>query len=283
MCKRCLFVTMASGLILLVWNARAEAPDGRVQSTYDIELVGALNPEGLLLTAGVYRRWTLSGEVGEPTSPYLQSGFKAGLSPGYTSGKVYAEWMPHAAFQLRTQYALFRYFGAYSSLLSFPSGDSAFGKDEVDSLESEEEAAWGQRFLLRPILRAKIGPLLLRNVTDFAYCRFSGRGPYFLDWEYYTLAKDGDWMISDTLQALFKLHGGPGAEALYAGPFFEVTHAEAAGITQQRAGIAADWTVRDRLGSLSRPRSFLQLGTHLRDPNREGELYALFGVGFDIN
>jgi hypothetical protein len=189
--------------------------------------------------------------------------------------------MPHAALQLRAQYGLYRYYGGDSvALLSFPSGDAPFGDDEVSDREGEAEQAWGQRFLLSPVLRVTLGPLLLRNATDLAWFRFTGEGPYFLEWEYDTLLKDGDWLVADSLQALTRLWQGSGEAALYAGPFFEIVHAGASGITQERAGLIASWTGVGKLGALRRPRTFFQAGVHLRDPNREGELFVLGGVGY---
>ena len=58
------------------------------------------------------------------------------------------------------------------------------------------------RLLLKPVVRVPLGPVLLRNVTRIAWLSFSGTGPYFLEWEYDTLFKDGDWYLADMLQAL---------------------------------------------------------------------------------
>ena len=87
----------------------------------------------------------------------------------------------------------------------------------------------------------------------------------------------------DSMQALVKFWQGTGEAALWAGPFFEVAHAGAAGITQERVGLVAAWTAPNQLGPLRRPRTFLQAGLHLRDPNREGELFLVAGVGFSLD
>jgi hypothetical protein len=252
-------------------------------TTVEADLVGAANPQGLLLTAGAFRRWTREGGDATLPPPYFQAGFGVGSSPAYAKAAVHVEWLPHPAFRLRTQYALSRYYGTSGALLSFPAGDAPFGQRDVDARAGAEQRAWGQRVLVQPTLRFTIGPVLVRNVTDLAYCRFDGRGPYFLEWEYDTLVKDGDWVVSDSLQALVKGWSGAGAAALYAGPFFEITRAGSAGITQQRAGLLAAWTVTDRSGWLRRPRVYLQAGVHLRDPNREGGIYGVLGAGFDLD
>jgi hypothetical protein len=278
--------TLIAVLVLTMWccggAARVGAVPGRGTTAAEVDFIGAVNPEGLLLTGEVFRRWTTpGGDAGLP-SPYFQAGVGAGSSPAYGKASLHAEWMPHPALQLRAQYTLSRFYGTSGALLSFPSGDAAFGKEEVDALAETEEAGWGQRLLLRPILRLALGPLLLRNVTDFAYCRFDGSGPYFLDWEYGTLVADRSWIFSDSLQIFGKLWQGPGAAALYAGPYFEITHAESAGLAQARTGLAAAWTLRDRIGGLRRPRVYAQAGMHLRDPNREDELYVVVGAGFEL-
>jgi hypothetical protein len=270
--------------MLCVGDVQAGQAARPARTTVEADVAGAWNPDGLLAVVGGTRQWTLAGNPDSPLSPYLQAGLSLGSSPAYARGSAYAEWMPHAAVQLRARYNLYRYYGGSSvALLSFSSGDSRFGDDEVSNLEGEAETAWGQRFLLSPVLRVKLGPLLLRNMTDLAWFRFGGRGPYFLEWEYDTLLKDGDWLVADSVQALAKLWQGAGENALYAGPFFEIAHAGASGITQERAGLVASWTGLGRLGALRRPRTFLQAGVHLRDPNREGELFVLAGVGFSFD
>lgn len=273
-------------LVLAVWScgsaARAGAWDGRGVTTVEVDLAGAVNPEGLLLAGGVFRRWTRPSGDDRLPAPYFQAGYGVGSSPAYGRTSVHAEWMPHPALQLRAQYTLSRFYGTNGALLSLPSGDAAFGKKDIDALAGTEEVGWGQRLLLRPTLRLALGPVVLRNVTDLAYCRFGGRGPYFLEWEYGTLARDGSWIISDSLQGLAGVWRGPGAAALYAGPYFELTHAGSSGITQERAGLMAAWTPKDRIGWLRRPRVYAQAGMHLRDPNRQEELYFILGAGFDI-
>ncbi len=279
-----LVLSSALNLALPIRLALAGEEASPVKTTVEVDVVGADNPNGLLGVVGASRRWTLAGEPDASLSPYLLTGLSLGSSPAYARGNGYAEWMPHGAFQVRAQYNLYRYYGNESSaLLSFDSGDAPFGDDEVRDREDTAETAWGQRFLLSPVLRVKLGPVLLRNVTDIAWFRFSGQGPYFLEWEYDTLLKDGDWLVADSLQALVKLWQGAGEAALYAGPCFEIAHAGAAGITQERAGLVATWTAPNQLGPLRRPRTFLQAGMHLRDPNREGELFVVAGVGFSLD
>lgn len=281
--RRAAALSVAPLLVLALSSGAARGAEGARSATTTLEasVVGSWNPDGLLAVLGASRRWTLEGDAASPLSPYLQAGLNLGSSPAYARAGAYAEWMPHPAIQLRAQYTLYRYYGGGTdALLSFPSGDAPFGDRDVADREGEAEAAWGHRFLLAPVLRVTLGPVLLRNALDLAWFRFDGRGPYFLEWEYDTLLEDGDWLVADSVQALGRLWQGSGEEALYAGPFFEIARAGASGIVQERAGLVATWTAANRLGPLRRPQLFLQAGAHLRDPNREGEVFVIGGVGF---
>lgn len=257
------------------------AEEAKVKTTIEVDLAGAWNPDAFIGVVGATRKTTISGEPSDLMSPYHQEGLSLAASPAFARASAYGEWMPHAVLQLRAQYSLYRYYGGDSeALLSFPSSDSSFGDDDVDRLEGEAESAWGRRILLSPVLRAKIGPVLLRNVTELSWFNFEGEGPYFLERENYTLLKDGDWLVSNSLQVMGTFLQGERGAVLYAGPFYKSTRAGASGITQQSTGLVASWTPPSGLNPLRHPRIFLQAGTHLDDPNRQGELFAVGGVRF---
>lgn len=271
-----LFVTTA--LTAACWiSPTGVAATGK--TTIEADLIGALNPDGLMVRVIGSRRWALGGEEPGPLSPYVQGGLMLAATPAYAKGALLLEWLPHPALQLIAESTLYRYFGGDTgALLSFPAGDVPFGKQEVDDRKGEAESAWGLRLLLKPVLRIPLGPVLLRNVTRIAWLSFSGTGPFFLEWEYDTLFKDGDWYLADMLQALVTVwHGGKEA-ALLVGPFYEIARAGAAGIVQQRAGLIAAWTVADKYGPLRRPGFGIEAGFHLSDPNRQGEPYVLLGI-----
>ncbi len=256
------------------------------KTTIEADLIGALNPDGLMVRVIGSRRWALGGEEPGPLSPYVQGGLMLAATPAYAKGALQLEWLPHPALQLIAESTLYRYFGGETgALLSFPTGDASFGDREVDARKGEAESAWGVRLLLKPVVRVPLGPVLIRNVTRIAWLSFSGTGPYFLEWEYDTLFKDGDWYLADMLQALVTVwHGGKQAELLV-GPFYEIARAGAAGIVQQRAGLIAAWTVADKYGPLRRPGLGIEAGFHLSDPNRQGEPYVLLGIEtyFELN
>jgi hypothetical protein len=279
------WVWAAAALTAGCWIAPAHvARAGTI--TVEADVVGASNPDGLMVRLVGTRRSAIGGEVPGPLSPYLQGGLTLAATPAYAKGALALEWVPHPVLQLIAESTVYRYFGgSTAALLSFPTADAPFGDRAVDSREGQAEAAWGLRLLLKPVLRVPLGPVLLRNVTQIAWLNFDGTGPYFLEWEYDTLLKDGDWYLADTLQALVTLWHGDGAAALRVGPFYEIARAGASGIVQQRAGVVAAWTVATGLGPFHRPGLGLEAGAHLSDPNRQGEAYLLLGIEtyFDLD
>ncbi len=260
------------------------ASDQEVQTTLQADLAAQLNPEGLMASLGGFRRWIggTDKDMGIPSS-YLQAGFGLGTTPAYGRSSVYAEWLPAVFAKLRLQYDLYRFYGTNSSLLSFPSATAPFGRADVDALKGREEAGNGNRLLIRPTLYAKAGPVIIVNETDLAYFHFTGKGPYYLEWTYETLLKDGDHVLENRTNFLFQIESGPGDTSLLAGPYYEIMHAAAANLTRQRAGVMAYWVPWDTLGTLKRPRFYAQIGHYIEDRNREGEYMAAFGMGFDMD
>jgi len=263
-----------------------DVPPGKspIETVVHADAVGVVNPDGAAVVVGIFRRWISEYDrIHAIPSSYLQAGTMLALNPAYAQGSLYGEWMPFIWAQLRLQYDLYGFFGENGALLSFPSADSAFGDDQIEALEGQEESALGHRILFQPTLRAKFGRLYVRNQTDLAYYRFDARGPYVFEREYDTLLKDGDVLVANRSHALLELWKGPAEQILLAGPFYEVTHAADAGITRQRVGGALYWVPRDNLWFLNRPRVFAEIGYNLQDRNRDDEAFAILGVGFDYD
>lgn len=265
--------------------ARAEGDTARddAGTVHQVDMVGTLNPEGIMLILGGFRRWSgpVDQEYGIPPSSN-KLGFTLDVSPAYAKASVYDEWQPVIFAQIRLQYDLYRFFGENGALLSFPSAESKFGKHEIDALSGREETAWGRRILFQPVITAKAGPVIIRNTTDIAYYRFGGTGPYFLEWEYDTLLKDGDFLTNNRTAFLMAAGKGSGSETLLAGPFYEITRGSGADITRHRSGIQAFWTRSEPVGSFNQPRVHAQLGINLRDRNRDNEAFLGAGLGFDF-
>lgn len=284
--RRYVFVLIA-GLLLLAGVMPALAQDdaskGVAETVYHADIAARANPEGVMLFTGGYRKWSgpLDKEYGMPSS-HTQLGFIVGINPAYAQGSVYGEWKPVLFFQARLQYDGYRFFGTNGALLSFPSADAKFGRDETKALKGQEETGWGQRVMVQPVITAKAGQVIIRNTTDLAYYRFDGKGPYFYEWEYDTLLKDGDHLIDNTTAFLLEAWKGPDAAMLLAGPFYQITNAARADITRQRIGVQAFWSSAGPIWSFSHPRVYGKLGVNLQDRNRDNELFLIAGMGFDF-
>ncbi len=250
----------------------------------EADIAAQTNPDGMAVSLGWYRRWgrAIDKELGIPSS-YLQTGVGISTTPAYGRISLHGEWLAAVFAKVRFQYDQYRFYGTNTSLLSFPTGTAAFGKGEVDALEGREQAGNGNRILVRPTLYAKAGPVILMNQTDLAYFHFTGAGPYFLEWTYETLLKDGDHVVENRTNVLYPFLQGPGDVSLLAGPYFEIMHTGAADLTRKRAGVMASWVPWGSIGPLMRPRFYGQVGYYLQDRNRDGEYTAAFGMGCDLD
>ncbi len=250
------------------------------------ELGGRLNPQGLYVSGALnYRNVYGYDSRDDMVTSYWQTGVGLAVSPSMSRASARFEWMPWLFLPLKLEYDYDRYFGRSWGLLSFPSARSSISDDAIKqkSDRNEEVATDGLRILFQPTLQAKIGPVYLRNQTDLAYYFFSGKGPYFLDLEYYTLLKDRDLLVSNETSMLFEIWKGSRNRILLAGPYYEVTRARDAEITQQKVGIAFSFTPWDTIGMLDKPYLQIKLGYYLEDPDRQQQVYLLIGMGFDIH
>ena len=247
------------------------------------DIAGRINPQGISFFGGVnYRNVYRYSEKYDTENAYWQTGLGIGVSPAYGQAGVHIEWMPWRFLPLRVQYDYYRFFGSQGSLLSFNSANAPFG-DNVVKNRHDEEAASGNRIMFQPTLQMKVDRFMLRNQTDIAYYHFDGRGPYFLEQEYYTLLKDGDYLISNRTQILYQAWQGRGGKTLFIGPYYEVTRADAAQITQQKIGGILYGVPLDSIRGLDRPRLQLKGGYHLQDPDRQGQLFIAVSMGVDFD
>jgi len=254
------------------------SPDRRL--VFNFDTVGRYNPDGIYSLLGVYYRqvFKINQELALDSS-YLQGGISELVNPAYSQTSVHIEYMPAIFMKLRFQYDYYYYFGAFGGLLSFDSKDAEFGPDELEELEGEEEPTDGHRLLFRPTLRIKYGKVILNNMTDLAYFRYNGEGPYFREQQYDTLLEDGDYLVSSRIQLLYQVLDKP---LLLAGSYYGVTHADAAGLTQQKLAGMVLWR-QDTVFAFSSPRTWILSGIHLQDRNREDEFFAVAGFGFNYD
>ena len=76
----CIFKMVLFFLITMAGTAYADEPESTI-TTLHADLGTSLNPQGLMLFAGGYRRWSLGEGNPGNLSPYLQSGLALGISP----------------------------------------------------------------------------------------------------------------------------------------------------------------------------------------------------------
>lgn len=262
---------------------RADEPVREKVYTLSVDAGGKYNPDGAELDLELRRRWRLSASADPESLTYADLGVGTRLNPAAVAYLAFAEWQPHPAFNLRLQYDFYQYFGDNTGLLSFPTSRSKYGPSQLDDLKGREESTTAQRVLLRPTLSVKVGRVIMRNVTDLAYYRFEGDGPYVLELDYDILMKKDDFLVSDRFEAVHEVWKGKNGAALMASPFYEIRYATAAGLSSQRVGVSILAIPAERIGFISNPRIYLQGGTYLHDPNIGGQMFIGGGVGCDID
>jgi len=247
------------------------------------DLGGKINPRGLAFLGGIkYRNSYHYDEKYDAISSYWETGIDIGITPAFMQAGVHAEWMPWLFLQMRAQYDYIAYTGINDGLLSFPSANSPYG-DDVRKDRRDEEKTHGSRIMLQPTLQGKVANFIIRNQTDLAYYTFAGRGPYFLELWYNTLMKDGDYLVANRTQFLYSFFSDSKGKKLFSGPYYEVTRAVDAQITQQKLGVALLWEPAPSLFHISHPHLGVMGGYHLQDPNRQGQFYLMMAVGFEFN
>jgi hypothetical protein len=262
---------------------QAESPADRQKLgpawTASTELIGSYNPLGIDASEGLeYRDSYRYDEHYDAVSAYWQAGGGLDVNPAYVQPSIHLEWMPWIFATARLQYDGYYFFGTNGSLLSFSSGQEPFGDNERRARRGTEESGFGSRVLVQPTILLKVGDIILRNQSDIARYRFPGKGPFFLEQEYDTLLKDGDYLFANRTQVLKEI-GGPGQGSIFLGPYYELVHARAADLTRQRIGVLfySEQSHKNRL--LDESHFFAEIGYNLEDRNRERQIFLLIGVG----
>ena len=282
-------LVLAAALTLSAATSYA-GPQGRPQtlversslrSRIEVDLIARANPLGFAaqLLAGVELPY---GGVDATYGPraHLRAGVVTVLSPASVSGGLQLEWMPALFAVLSLRAELYGFFGANAGLLSFARADDDFGPSTLsERMQRDAEVASGQRLLFEPLLRAKLGGLVLRVQGKLAYHYFSGRGPLFYEAEHDTLLRRHDLLLGGSAAALWQVYQRGRHRTLLLGARYEVHHGLRAGLGRQRLGAVAFWQPSDGGGSWGRPRVYLLVGVNLKDPNRRGRPYALLGGG----
>ena len=271
-------------LAAAVMLAPAHAAAGGSTTTFFADAVGRYGPAGVMVFAGgALRRPQDDGPSPLSRGRYAQLGASVGVNPAYGQGSIAVEWVPIALLQLRLQYDAFAFFGANGALLEFPSAGSKFGRAELDALRGTERRGIGHRLTFSPVVRAKMGRVVVRNQTDldgYALARSSG---WYYEWENDTLLAKTDWLVANRTAVMAELWRGAGDATLLAGPMYDVTRAGAARIVRQRVGASAYWAPAARWFGFDRPRMYALAGVNLSDRNRRGEPFGVLGFGGDLD
>ena len=214
---------------------------------------------------------------------YSQGGFQLSVTPAFGRIGAHIEWLPIAMFQLRLQYDHYHFFGQHGSLLTYGSGNEAFGDDEIKGRKGEEITGTGDRILFQPILQMKFGPYIVRDRIDYAAYSFSGDGPFYHEWEYDTLLTTNDHLFVNQLMLYYELIPKSDGEHLLFGPFHEYVRASNAKLVRTRVGANLYYAPAVKCLGFNQPRIWAQAGWNLKDRNRDDEIFFVIGVGADFS
>ncbi len=268
-------------------DATANAPDvsnhlgGRFLAALDVG--GRLNPPGLAISGSARYRYVFGYDARyNAATSYVQTGAGLTVSPAMMQAGLSLEVLPWIILPLRIQYDFYQFTGVSGGLLSFASPNAPYG-DDVRSERHDEERTHAHRLMFQPTLQGKIDRFVFRNTTDLAYYKFSGRGPYFLELSYDTLLKDSDGLLSNRTFLLYSVFDGDAQKTVLTGPYYEITRAFDAKITQQKIGWSAYVEPSARYRWVENPYLGVVVGFHLQDPNRQGQLFLMIATGIKFS
>ncbi len=132
-----------------------------------------------------------------------------------------------------------------------------------------------------PVLRARVGELVIRNQFDVDWYRMSGTPGWYYEAENDTLLSQSGFLLLDRAAVLYEWPAA-GNSSLLLGPMYEVTHAFDARLTRQRVGAAVFFSFGPTSLGLESARLFALGGVNLQDRNRDGKPFAVFGFGGDL-
>ncbi len=262
----------------------ANAADATDSTIIYGDVVAAYNPLGAMVFVGATKRhvFSYSREYNAPFS-YLQGGAAYGINPAYGQLRAHVEWMPAIFAQLRVQADRFNYFGRYTGLLSFSKADADYGDSVQEARKDDVEKASAYRLMVQPTLRAKIGWFFLRNQADIAQYYFDAGGRYVLEPEFDILMAKDDMLIANRSYVMMDFSTGRASTALFVGPYFEYIGARDSGDVRRRLGAAVYWEPALKMFSIRQYRVYAQMGLNLEDRNRDNQVFAQLGVGFEMN
>lgn len=252
--------------------------------TSTLDLKFRTQPLGVVFDTSLFWRY-VQGTEGDVFTDggYTQLGFDLEASPALADLGVHFEAMPVRLVVIRLEYRLMTTFGLLGYTLSFDDRDAAYGDDEEDAREGDEEVGIGHRLAFMPTLQYAVGRLVIRNMAEFYYHNWQTfDGPYVRERLYDQLNYRQDVMIVNTTVLAWRIIQTEGVKTMLAGAFFEHAETLEARTRRDRVGALFVWIPGEHMGRSDRPRVYLQGGYNLRDTNRQGAVFVQGGLGIDL-
>jgi len=248
-----------------------------------------VNPLGLvnLHRVGWRRRLSTSDSLLKKDT-YVFVGPGVTLTPAWARGGLYGEAQLLAIFRVFAQIDGAGYFGTFDQLLAFD-GSDRFSDDAIEARGDEARAAGGWLATTGATVRAKVGPIAVRNTTSFMYMDLDVRGgTHFYDQLSDRLVQDKSWVVLNDADVLY-VNG-----KLRTGVRHTVTDGLAGGteegdIAQHRVGPLFAWQFDDKKprASFNQPTLFVLAQWWVQHPYRTGneqpQALPLVAVGFAFN
>ncbi|MDH5446971.1 MAG: hypothetical protein OEY52_15595 [Gammaproteobacteria bacterium] len=280
MCKvRLLLSTLF--IISIVLSSRVYSEEDLLR--VEMDAVGLYNPMGLSFSASAYYRDNY--EINDSilwNQLYWQTGGQIAANPAYQRAGVHFEWVPITVLQARIQYDRYYFSGDYGTLLTFNNTDGPFGDDEIKAREGEEQSGYGDRYLSSITLRAKLGNVVIRNVSQLSKYEFPGLGPYYLEREYELLMAQTDYLFSNQFYLLFESQNNKGRKRFF-GPYYDYVRVRETRLERERLGVTFYQENSSAWGFLNSTRWYVQGGVYLTERNRQDEAYLVVGFGGDYD
>jgi len=167
---------------------------------------------------------------------YLELGGFLELRPDGALLSLGLDWVPLAVLELRAGYQVTPFFGRSVSLLRFDAPTARFGDDVLSAREGEEQTGFGQRLYASPVLRARLGPFVLRSEASARLYRMSSSPGYYYESEHDTLLAQADGLLDERAALLLGTPWDAGEAMLLVGPLYEYTRALRTGVARERVG-----------------------------------------------
>lgn len=264
--------------MLLASTGWADTPPDRHSIRYGSALVGRLNPLGARLSTDIGYRYKLYEEAENPLwkSAHIGAGASTILTPGLARLGFYVEAEPIGVLQLRAIWEWVQFFGILGHGREFNSPEDDYSDTAIDAGEDAGlgDAAGGWHLNLEAVLRAKVGPVVIRDTFRAVYQKQQDSfGPYWYDPYYDILHANEGWYIVNDADVIALLLD----ERLIVGARYTMIHSfyddvpETDDTPTHRLGPVIGWRFyKDPTMAFDEPTIILLANWWLKHPNRTG-------------